>query len=189
MTSAIVIVGATCAGKTTLVQAIRDAKLDGIDIPRRYVTRAPRPGDVADEASILTAETKYFIHWTRTLANRSERYAFAPPAPGKLPVYSANNAILENVQPAGALADALIIGVVAPDDVRAQRLRVRSPELCRDRPEEAHARLAERMPANVHRLIENHGEHEGRARQELLEIVIGTLRAFQRRNEPESRSD
>ena len=189
MKQAIVIVGSTCAGKTTLVQAIRDAALDGVDIPRRYVTRAMRPGDIADEASSLTADTDYFIHWTRTLAGHTERYAFARPAPGKLPVYSANNAILDSVQPAGALADALIIGVVAPEDVRAQRLHVRSPELCRDRPEEARARLAERMPANVHRVIENHGEHEKRARQEIIEIVIGTLRAFELQNDAESRSD
>jgi ribose 1,5-bisphosphokinase PhnN len=189
MTRAIVIVGSTCSGKTTLVQAIRDAALDGVDIPRRYVTRVPRPGDIADEASLLTAETEYFIHWTRTLAGQTERYAFAPPVPGKLAVYSANNAILDNVQPAGALADALVIGVDAPADVRAQRLHVRSPELCRDRPEEAHARLAEGMPANVHRVIENYGPHEQRARQEIVEIVIGTLRAFECGNDAESRSD
>jgi ribose 1,5-bisphosphokinase PhnN len=189
MTRAIVIVGSTCSGKTTLVQALRDAAIDGVDIPRRYVTRAPRPGDIADEASSLTADTAYFIHWTRTLAGHTERYAFAPPAPGKLPVYSANNAILDNVEPPGALVNALIIGVVAPDDVRAQRLHVRSPELCRDRPEEARARLVERMPANVHRVIENHGEHETRARQELIEIVIGTLRAFERQDDAKGRSD
>jgi ribose 1,5-bisphosphokinase PhnN len=189
MTRAIVIVGSTCSGKTTLVQAIRDAALDGVDIPRRYVTRAPRPSDIAEEAGQLTAETEYFLHWTRTLAGHTERYAFARPTLGKLAVYSANNAILDNVRPEGALAGALIIGVVAPDDVRAQRLHVRSPELCRDRPEEARARLAERMPANVHRVIENHGDHERRARQELLEIVIGTLRAIELPDDAESRSD
>lgn len=177
MTRAIVIVGATCSGKTTLVQAVRDAAIDGVDIPRRFVTRAPRPGDVVDEASQLTVDTEYLIHWTRTLAGRTERYAFARPAPGKLAVYSANNAILRGVQPEGALVGALIVGVFAPEDVRAQRLRVRSPELCRDRPDEARARLAEPMPEHVDVVIENHGDHEAQARQVLLDLVIGTLRA------------
>ena len=178
MKRAIVIVGSTCSGKTTLVQAIREAAIDGVDVPRRYVTRPPRAGDNVLEASVLTPDTRCFIQWTRTLADHTERYAFAPPVPGMLPVYSANNAILGNVQPAGALADALIVGVFAPDDVRAQRLRVRSPELWRDRPQEVEARLAERMPANVHYVIENHGERERHARQEIIDLVIGTLRAL-----------
>ena len=189
MKRAIVIVGSTCSGKTTLVQAIREAAVDGVDIPRRYVTRAPRPGDNAHEASVLTPDTPHLIHWTRTLAGHTERYAFAPPASGTLPVYSANNAILSTVQPTDALAEALIVGVFAPDDVRAERLRVRSPELWRERPHEVEARLAERMPANVHYVIENHGEREKHARQEIIEIVIGTLRALKLGNDAESRSD
>ena len=98
--------------------------------------------------------------------------------PRKLPVYSANNAIVGNVQPAGALDDALIVGVHAPEDVRERRLRARSPELCRDRPDEARARLAEPMLANCHVVIENHGEHEARARQQVIDLVVGTLRAL-----------
>lgn len=175
--NAIVIIGSTCSGKTTLVQALRDAALAGVDIPRRFVTRAPRPDDIADEAAALT-DQPICLHWTRTLAGRTERYAFAPPAPGTLPVYSANNAIVANVQPAGALDDALIVGVFAPDDVRERRLRARSPELCRERPDEARARLAEPMLANCHVVIKNHGEYEARARQEVVDLVVGTLRAF-----------
>lgn len=74
-------------------------------------------------------------------------------------------------------------------DVRAQQLRARSPELCRDRPEEARARLAEPMPANVHVVIENHGAHETQARQKLIDLMVGTLRAFNDGYVAEGRSD
>jgi len=181
----IVIVGATCAGKTTLVGAVRAAALPGVDVPRRFVTRPPRQDDVAAEASYLTSDEldasiasgTISMHWRRTLEpRRSERYAFAMPAASTLAVYSANNAIYlaGNVQPGGALELALLVGVYAPDAIREERLRARSPALVRDHPHEVAARLGERadtMVSHVHVVIENHGALEQVARDEIVQLV------------------
>jgi ribose 1,5-bisphosphokinase PhnN len=181
----IVIVGSTCAGKTTLAGAVRAAALPGVDIPRRFVTRPPRRDDVVAEASYLTSDEldaaiaagAISMHWRRTFeAGRSERYAFAVPRTETLAVYSANNAIFVdgNVQPAGALERALLVGVYAPDAIREQRLRARSPALFRDHPDEVAARLGERaesMVSHVHVVIENHGALEPLARDEIVRLV------------------
>lgn len=182
---AIAIVGATCSGKTTVVAAVRAAAIEGVDVPRRFVTRAPRPDDAAAEAGYLTPEQldaaiaagDVGVWWSRELeVGRAERYAFALPAPGSLPVYSANNALYApgNAHPAGAFVNALLIGVYAPDAVRDQRLRARSPALLRDRPNEARARMAERadaMRSRVHIVIQNHGALEADAPADLVALV------------------
>jgi ribose 1,5-bisphosphokinase PhnN len=175
---AVVLIGSTCTGKTTLANAVRAAGIPGIDVPRRFVTRAPRPGDSLEEATHLSsveldaaiAAGMVHLHWSRTLEQgHVERYGFAPPKPALLPFYSANNAICQL-----ALPNALIIGAIAPDDIRESRLRARSPELVRDRPAEARARLAEAADATVpfaHVLVDNAGELEGVAPAELVALT------------------
>jgi ribose 1,5-bisphosphokinase PhnN len=185
----IVVVGGTCAGKTTLVDAVRRAAImgliAGLDVPQRFVTRAPRADDVATEAGYVTegeldaaiASGAVYVHWRRTLEpGHSERYGFARPAGGTRPVYSANNAIYQagNVRPSDALARALLVGVFAPEAVREHRLHVRSPALCRDRPAEAGARLADpsdSMLSHVHAVIENHGSQEAAAKHDIVSLV------------------
>ena len=183
---AIVLIGSTCAGKTTLANAVRTAALASIDVPRRFVTRAPRPSDTLEEATHLSSEEldaaiaagMVQLHWSRTLEQgHVERYGFAPPRGGALPFYSANNAICRL-----ALPNALVIGAFAPDDVRERRLRARSPELMRDRPDEVRARLAETADAIVpfaHVIVDNHGELEAFAPAELVALVrhVALLRA------------
>lgn len=191
---AIVIVGATCTGKTTLVDELRRAALAGIEIPRRFVTRAPRADDLPAEAGHLSAAEldaglargDLHLHWSRTLDDQTERYAFATPRPGVLAVYSANNAIYlpDNARPPGALANALFVGIYAPDEIRAQRLRARSPELCRDRPDEVRARLAETADAmrpHVHVVVENHGALEAPAKSEIVRLVRAVTSSAERR--------
>ena len=176
---AIVIVGSTCTGKTTLANAIRRAGLAGVDVPRRFVTRAPRPDDVVAEAACMTsAELDAAItaglvtlHWARTLeAGHVERYGFATPAAGALPVYSANIAICAALD----LAHTLVVGVFAPDELRERRLRARSPTLCTERPDEVRARLAERADAirpYAHVVIANHGALETAAAADIVALV------------------
>lgn len=176
---AIVIVGSTCVGKTTLANAIRRAELAGVDVPRRFVTRAPRLDDVAAEAGYVTsaeldaaiAAGRVTLYWSRTLeAGHVERYGFATHAAGALPVYSANNAICA----AADLAHALVVGVFAPDELRERRLRARSPALCAERPDEVSARLAERADAirpHAHVVIENHGALETAATEDIVALV------------------
>lgn len=180
---AIVLVGSTCAGKTTLANAIRSAALAGVGVPRRFVTRAPRPDDVAAEAVYVTpAELDAAIttgdvtlHWSRTLeAGHVERYGFATSSPGALPIYSANNAICATAD----LAHALVVGVFAPDALRERRLRRRSPALCAERPDEVRARLAERADAfrpHAHIVIENHGAFEAAATEDIVALVRAVL--------------
>jgi ribose 1,5-bisphosphokinase PhnN len=182
--TAIVIVGSTCAGKTTLANAIRRAALAGVDVPRRFVTRAPRPDDVADEAGYVTCDEldgaitagRVRLHWSRTLeAGHLERYGFATPRAGALPVYSANNAICTAVD----LSNALVVGVFAPDELRARRLRARSPALCAERPDEVSARLGERadvVRSHAHVVIENHGTLEPSALRDIVELVRACMR-------------
>jgi len=149
------------------------------------VTRPPREGDIPEETGYMTsaeldaaiATGTVGIHWARTLEpGRIEYYAFAVPARGALAVYSANNAIYVegNVRPAGALARALLVGVFAPEPVREQRLRARSPALWRDYPDEARARLADpadSMGPHVDAIIENHGALEVVAKSEMLALI------------------
>jgi hypothetical protein len=180
----IVLIGSTCAGKSTLANAVRAAAIGRVDVPQRFVTRAARPDDIAAEALYVTSEQldaaiadgSVRIHWSRTLAGNSERYAFATPS--AMPFYSANNAIClpGNVRPEGALAHALIIGVHAPDALREQRLLQRSPSLVTDHPDEARARLAE--PADAIRPFAHvvvDGSHEA-ARADLVELVRAVAR-------------
>lgn len=174
----IVLIGSTCVGKTTLANAIRAANIPGSDVPRRFVTRAPRAGDTPEEASHLSsaeldaaiAAGTIGLHWSRTLeSGHVERYGFARPRPGTLPVYSANNAIC-----ALPLPNALVIGVYAPDAIREQRLAARNPELVRERPDEVRARLAETAETVValsHVIVDNSGKHAELAPMELAALV------------------
>lgn len=178
--TAIVIVGTTCSGKTTLANAIRAAAVPGVDVPQRFVTRAPRADDVAAEAHTMTpAELDAAIvagaiglHWTRELEpGHVERYAFARPAADTLPVYSANNAICSTVEPPDALAAALVIGVRAPDATRAERLRRRSPGLVEQSPDEVRARLTEPISRAVHIVVDNSDERAAEAARDIVTLV------------------
>lgn len=181
--SAIVLIGATCSGKTTLANAIRAAAIPGIDVPQRFVTRAPRTDDIAAEAHHLDAAAldaaiaagTIGVHWSRTLeAGHTERYAFAAPKPAALPVYSANNAICVGVQPPDALRDALFVGVRAPDSLRDERLRKRSPSLVARSPDEVRARLAESSDVtrrHAHVVIDNSVEMQFAAQRDIVTLV------------------
>lgn len=186
---AVVFVGATCAGKSTLLAAVRAAApgFEGqVDVPLRYITRPPRdnesPGENVHLSSLefdqKVGTGEIGLHWTRELGpDRVERYGFAPTLPGALPVFSGNNALYSNresVRPAGALQRALFVGVFAPDQVREARLRSRSQDLWRARPDEVAHRLAEssmNMLEHVHVVVANHGPLEAVTRDETVELV------------------
>jgi len=188
---AVVVVGATCVGKTTLVDEIRASELcarGAVDVPLRYVTRMPRGGDnlvenvhvTAEEFAARVAAGEIDLHWIRRMeGGREVRYGFARPRPGALPVLSANNAILApgaGLLPARRLDHALWVGVAAPPELRAQRLRRRSPDLWA-RPDEVAHRLAEpAIDAHVHLVIDNHGELEPVAKAEIVTLVRALVR-------------
>ena len=186
---AVVIVGSSCVGKTTVIGAIRHSELarDGsVDVPVRYLTRPPRDGDCLLENVHVSREEfqarvragTIAVHWDRAMeGDRTIQYGFERARPGSLPVYSANNALFatgSNLRPRGAFAHALFVGVHAPDEVRVARLRHRSPDLWRTRPEEVSHRLAETADSvipHVHLLVDNHGALERVAPIELVRLL------------------
>jgi ribose 1,5-bisphosphokinase PhnN len=186
---AVVIVGSTCAGKTTICNALRRSAMvrDGLlAVPPRFLTRPARRHDQPVESIHLSqAEFEDKVVrgdiascWTRQLeSGRWVRYGFPSIEPGRLPVYSGNNALLPRApgQAAHALAEhALLIGVCAPDPVRARRLQIRSPDLVEERPEEVACRLADSSSSvlgHVHVVVENHGDLEAAAPQEVAGLV------------------
>lgn len=183
---AIAIVGATGAGKSTIVAAIRAAATPPVTVPLRYLTRSPRENEspaenvhVSDaEFAQRAADGRVALRWERVMeGGRRVRYGFGPATPGAFPVYSGNNALWANaasVEPTGALDRVLVVGVTAPDAVREQRFRRRSPDLWRDAPGEASFRLAEPSDAvlpHVHLVLENHGALEAVAGEEAVALV------------------
>ncbi len=175
----VAIVGASGTGKSTLVRALKASGLP-VEVPPRVVTRPPREGDADGENVYLTAGAfealvaggGLAVHWTRTLApGRVERYGFAPTAPGRLPIYSANNAW-------PARQNALVVGVFAPEAVRRERLQRRSGAQWARAPDELAHRMAdpsESIEAWAHVVVHNHGPHEAEAAAELIRLVQRAL--------------
>lgn len=132
---AIVIVGSSAAGKTTLVGGLR--RDDGVVIPRRFVTRPPRPDD-AESMSISRPHFEHLVgagrihpHWTRSFADgREERYGFAAddPADLRLRIYAANNAFLRDRNPSveRVLETALVVVVNAAEPTLDTRLAAKA---------------------------------------------------------------
>ena len=171
----VVVVGASGTGKSTLVRAVPKGL---VEIPPRYVTRSPREGDVegenvflgADEFLARIARGEMAVHWIRTVSpGRTERYGFPRTAERRLPLYSANNS-----WPRGAIPNALMVGVYAPEPLRLARLEHRSAQRWRRAPEElAHrmADLAADVQSWVHLVVHNHGPHAATAGAALSRVV------------------
>ncbi len=191
----IIVVGSSCAGKTTLVDEVRRSELvatQQIDVPMRYVTRPARMGE-SELENLHVSETTFeervldgeiAVHWRRDMDHgRVIRYGFRAPRPGSFPIYSANNAILRDaarLHPREVLARALVIGVSAPGGVRADRLKTRSPELSQ---EEVDHRLADDVAAvepRVHLWIANHAELEPMAKREIVWLAAHVLGAAEK---------
>lgn len=176
----VVVVGASGTGKSTLVRAVKAAGLP-VEIPPRFVTRPPRDGDVDGENVFLGPDAfeaqagQMAVHWSRVLApGRVERYGFPRTAPGRLPLYSANNA-----WPRDAVPGALLVGIVAPEPVRLARLQQRSAAQWQKAPDELAQRMADpaaAVEAWVDVVISNHGPHEATAAEALIRVVRDALR-------------
>ena len=182
----IAIVGSTCSGKTTIVDAIRDSELvvsGRVDVPKRCITRPKRANDNLVENMFLSPEeldtaqreNKLAFSWVRHMENgRTEQYGFFKPRKSALPVYSGNNALYEHpedIRPSDALQAVLLVGVYAPDEVREERLKERSPDLFRDKPDEVKYRLGDsskNMLPRVGIVIDKHGHTSRQSEKEIL---------------------
>ncbi len=185
----VIIVGSTCAGKSVVVDAVRQSylALQGIiEVPKRYITRPQREKDNTVENAFVTPEEfqakvesgDIGLHWIRKMeGDRQERYGFHRTTGDALPIFSGNNALYNNsdsVRPEDILKNAIMLGVYAPDEVRRERLVSRSPDLLKDRPDEVVYRLgdsSENMLPHVHVLVDNHGQREQVSRAEVLRLI------------------
>jgi ribose 1,5-bisphosphokinase PhnN len=186
--TAVVVVGSSASGKSTMIRALRDSQPSlrhRIVVPSRYITRAARPDDAHGE-NIHVSEAKFdalvlngdiCVHWTKRIDKRRERYGFSANAGTELPVYSGNNAILtrsSGLRPERILDSALVIAVYAPPRVRALRLAQRSPDLLRESPEYVRSRLQDdgvRVLQLSHLVVDNWGKSERVAAGEMVQLL------------------
>ena len=185
----VAIVGSSCSGKTTLLNSIRSSSLcreKKVLIPVRYTTRPKRENDIFDENIYITEEEftkkaknlQISLYWKKKMDDEREaRFGFAPPAADRLSVYSGNNGLLYNqksVYPRGILDMILFVGIYAPDEVRKERLFMRSPDLVQDKPKELFYRLedkAEKIFSRVHLVINNYGPYMKDALSDIVELI------------------
>jgi ribose 1,5-bisphosphokinase PhnN len=143
MPLSVIVVGGMCAGKSTLAHgAAQHPVLAGCyEVVPRCSTRESRQGDEADGVTSISWDEfrerrtvgTFELSWERPLADGSSiGYGCFKPSVGRVPILMGGHGIYTNratVQPPTALEGALIVGVAAPADVRAERLRLRSPDV------------------------------------------------------------
>jgi len=187
----VIIVGSSLSGKTTLVDAVRSAMKtdDALDtafqIPKRVITRPQRANDnlvenqfvTADEFDALVQRGEIGMHWIRKMeAGREERYGFLGIDKHRIPIFSGNNAIVDNkesVVPSNLLEQSLIVAIYCPDDVRDERMQQRSPDLVREKPQEVSYRLSDRsvnMYPEAHVVVKNFGRYQERTREDMAAL-------------------
>ena len=187
----VVFVGSSLVGKSTLIDALRsaiktDKTLDSIfEIPKRVITRPQRANDnlienqfaTADEFDDMVKRGDIGMHWVRKMeGNREEQYGFLDVDKNRIPIFSGNNAIINNkesLMPLGLLEHSLIIAVYTPDDLRDERMQQRSPDLIKDKPQEASYRLSDRainMYPEAHLVVKNFGRYEDATEEDIVSL-------------------
>ena len=183
------VVGSSCAGKTTLINEIRNSlfcKSGKVTVPVRYITRAKRENDDPDENVYISSEEfikkvenlKIGLYWKKRMDPvREEMFGFDSFPAGTILIYSGNNGLLyskDSIHPRGIMNTMLLVGVYAPDEVRKKRLLMRSPDLVQDKSGELQYRLAdssEKLFNQVHIIINNYGPQMNNARQDIVDLV------------------
>jgi ribose 1,5-bisphosphokinase PhnN len=190
----VVIVGGTCAGKSTLAHsAVADPTLaNRYEVARRYSTREPRQGDTTDgmtsihwdEFNARVANNGFELSWERPVpGNQLIGYGCAITASRMIPILMAGHGIytnVESVHPRDALDTALIIGVYAPTQVRAKRLDLRSPDVIERDPVLAQALLVHddaAMANSVDLIVHNYGLYEATSVGDFIHVLTLLLDA------------
>lgn len=185
----VVFVGSSCAGKSVIVDGMRQstqlAEMGGV-VPIRYISRPRRLRDSTTENRHVTMDEfeanvqsgEIAVHWVRKMErDRQERYGFTKVNDGEFPIYSGNNAFFNNpesIRPSGLHTRLLVVGVYAPDSVREERLCERSPNLLHQRPDEVLYRLGDssaNILPHVDVVVHNYGEYENIVVADVLELV------------------
>lgn len=189
--SDVIFVGSSLVGKTTLVDALRNAmKTDRtlsqiFQIPKRVITRPQRANDnlvenqfvTADEFDEMVRRGDVELHWVRKMeGDREERYGFLDVDKSRIPIFSGNNAIINNkesVVPPDLLERSLIIAVYSPDDLREERIQQRSPDLVKDKPQEVSYRLSDKainMYPEAHLVVKNFGHYQSLSKEDIVRV-------------------
>lgn len=137
------IVGPSCSGKTSLLHHLKQS-VPECSFPIRIVSRPPRTKDDELENEFLSHEEfrarrhtpDFFVTWERVLGKeRTEYYGFRLKDVSfeKINIFSANNAFLlypDTRTPRDVFEThrSSLVACIAPDEVRAVRLKERSPE-------------------------------------------------------------
>ncbi|OGK21743.1 hypothetical protein A3C23_00220 [Candidatus Roizmanbacteria bacterium RIFCSPHIGHO2_02_FULL_37_13b] len=191
--SRVIVVGSSGAGKSIIQRAVIDASekdsfLAGrICIPRRVVTRDPRPDDdnmltycSSEELELRTRKGEFGLYGVKLMENgREELFGLEKPEDGAFPIFFANNAVIRNresIGPPSVFDGALIVGIYAPDSVREERLRRRSPHLFTERPDEIAFRLSDVESSRIiipqaHVIVKNFGRYESRVVQDFINFL------------------
>lgn len=139
----LIFVGPSGSGKTTLVNGLRLPKYAGdIVIPKRSITRPLRENDDLGENNHVSHDAFRKMvkrglinpYWSRKFGeDRQENYGLeaVDPDDRRLRILSANDAILldTNNSVQSTLETGMVVGLMAPPDLREERLRERSPDM------------------------------------------------------------
>lgn len=182
---AVTFVGGMCAGKSTVAREIATNRLtrDCCVLAARVTTRDRRRGDTTEQVSFLTwhqfeerrRKGDLALSWVRPLVGGGAiGYGCEHVETGRVALQVAGHGIYTNsgsVLPAEALAHSVVVGVYAPDEVRFDRVRCRSPDL-------AAAQLAvlmqhddERMFAETDVVVHNFGAVPDRPLQDAVNLT------------------
>jgi ribose 1,5-bisphosphokinase PhnN len=184
----VVMVGGMCSGKSVLAHgAEAHPELAGrCEVVKRCSTRESRQGDVADGVTSIGWEEfrarreagGFALSWVRPLANGSSiGYGCMHPSGDVTPIFMAGHGVYTNketVRPLGALDNALFVGVYAPFAVRAERLRLRSPDVVARGQATVDKLLAhddDAMRSNVDLLVRNYGGHQAATVQDFARVL------------------
>lgn len=193
----VIFLGSTCVGKSTLEKTVRAVCFkdslfqDKVSVPTRVATRPPRPDDKdntcfcsVDEFKRMIADNVFGLYGVKIMEEgREELYGYFKPREETLPIFFANNQTLKNktsVQPDGVLKNALIVLIYAPDSVREERLRQRSPQLFVEYPDEVAFRLsteerAIKLVSEAHLIVKNYGQYIHRTAQDTVTLLEGIV--------------
>jgi len=184
--TAVVLVGGTCAGKSTLAKAL------ALSSPRwsvaaRFTTRPSRGRDELEDTTVVSwaefgdryESGTFALAWERPMPDGTAiGYGCIQPSAGTTPIFVAGHGLYTNaasVRPKDALSSALIVGVLAPERVRRVRLKSRSADLDPNLTRALLAHDDQAMLAAADIVVDNYGDHEATAARDFISAVTSIV--------------